>query len=97
METFAIAEIALDNSVPFLSIRSISDNVHSDLDIENITDSLENGEFDLRKTSWEIIKDIKTVPHLMKLRKQTVTASRKIARFLFCFIQTIDKKTLVRT
>ena len=96
METFAIADVALNNRLPFFSIRSISDDVKSDLNLEKLGDSLSSDDFNLNKTSWELLKDFKNVSHLMKLRKQSIIASRKISRFIFCFIQTIDEHQLAK-
>lgn len=95
METFAIAETASNKRIPFISVRSVSDDVESDLNIENINDILEAGEVNLKKTSWKLIKNVQTIPHLMKLRKQTIVASRNLAKLLLSFVKNFVKSDLI--
>ncbi len=86
MESFSIAKNAKKNKIPFISIRSISDDVFFDLDLDKISELKEDGSIDIKKTGIKILKNINYVPHIIKLRKQTVLASNKLSDFIFKFI-----------
>lgn len=86
MEAFSIAENAKKHNIPFISIRAISDDVFFDLDLDKISEIKEDGSIDIKKTGIKILKNINYVPHIIKLRKQTVIASNNLSDFIFRFI-----------
>lgn len=93
METFKIAEVALQKSIDFISIRSISDEVDFDLNVDKISEIKDDGTIDITKTSFKIIKNLNQVPNIMQLRKQVILASSNIADFLQNFLFKLDNFT----
>ena len=92
METFAIAETLSKKDIPFISIRSISDDVNSDIQMDNINDFIKaDGKVDVKKAGINIAKNFKNVPNLMKLRKNAIIAARNIGIFLERLIKEILK------
>lgn len=96
METFGIAETLSKKDIPFISIRSISDDVKSDLKMDNINDFIEeDGKINVKKAGINIAKNLKNVPNLMKLRKNAIIASRNIGIFLLSLIKEILKSDVI--
>lgn len=89
MESVVIAKAAANANIPFISVRSISDTVDHDLNICGMDIISENGAFDAKKTGLRLIGNLQYLPGLIRLRKQSIIASRNLATFLSNFLSKI--------
>ncbi len=92
METFSIAESAVNNNVPFICVRSISDDVKSDLHLDKLSEMTEDGKIDITKSGVKAIKNAQYIPHLLKLKKQAAIASNSLSRIIFILIKELSNK-----
>jgi len=94
METFAIAETAAAKRIPFISVRAVSDDVNSDLNLEKFGDIMDGGEVNIKKTGLAVAKNLSSIPDLLKLRKQAIVASSSISKFLSSFVRKVLESNL---
>lgn len=93
MESFAIAEQANAMGVPFVVIRSISDGVEEDVEInENMV--TKGGNINISATAFHILNKPHHIPNLNRLRKQTKLAANTLSIFLPGFITQIYNSLL---
>ncbi|MGQ3686275.1 MAG: phosphorylase family protein [Candidatus Loosdrechtia sp.] len=85
MESFAIAEQAYAMGVPFAVIRSISDGVEEDVEI-NEKMVTKGGNINIPATAFHILNKPHHIPTLNRLRKQTKLAANTLSLFLPDFI-----------
>lgn len=92
METYVIADLSINNNIPFIPARVIFDDVNLDLNIDKISEIKENGSLDIAKTGIKLIKNIKYIPHVVQLRKQAIIASANLSKFLIKLLSNLLNK-----
>jgi len=81
METSAIAKVATDNNLPFLSVRAISDSVDQEiLDSSSFLGS--DGEISKLKAGWYVLTHPGSIASALSLRSQTQQATRTMTEFV---------------
>ncbi|MCF6157207.1 MAG: hypothetical protein E3K32_01240 [wastewater metagenome] len=93
MESFAIAEQANAMGVPFIAIRSISDDMNEDMEInENMV--TKGGNVSIPATALHLLNKPHHIPYLNRLRKQTKLAANALSVFFPNFITLIYNSLL---
>jgi adenosylhomocysteine nucleosidase len=81
METSAIAKVASDKNLPFLSVRAISDSVEQEiLDSSSYLGS--DGEISKLKAGWYVLTHPGSISSALSLRSQTQLATRTMTEFV---------------
>jgi adenosylhomocysteine nucleosidase len=81
METSAIAKVAMDKNMPFLSVRAISDSVEQEiLDSSSFLGS--DGEISKLKAGWYVLTHPGSISSALSLRSQTQRATRTMTEFV---------------
>ena len=81
METSAIAKVATDKNLPFLSVRTISDSVEQEiLDSSSFLGS--DGEISKLKAGWYVLTHPGSISSALSLRSQTELATRTMTEFI---------------
>ena len=82
METSAIAKVATDKNLLFLSVRAISDSVEQEiLDSSSFLGS--DGEISKLKAGWYVLTHPGSIASALSLRSQTLRATRTMTEFVF--------------
>lgn len=93
MESFAIAERANAMGIPFVIIRSISDGLEDDMEIdENMV--TEGGNVNIPATARHLFNKPHHIPYLNRLRKQTKLATNTLSVFFPNFITQVYNSLL---
>lgn len=88
METSALARIAQEKQLPFMSVRAISDTVDHELpDFTSMQD--EKGEVSKLKAGWHVLTHPDSLKSMIELRKNSQKATASLTDFLSRFIQTV--------
>ncbi len=95
MESAAIAGIAHERGIEFAAIRSISDDIDDDLEIDYGGIISDEGKVKVSKLALKVMKDPQQLAVLRRLNKQTKTAVKSLCIFLLQFIPSIYDKILV--
>ncbi len=82
MEGSAIAEVALENEVPFAAVRAISDDVDDDLHLDYDKILSNEGKVKVSGIALEVLKNPKKLAALKRLNKQTKNAAKSLAYFM---------------
>lgn len=81
METSAIAKVAIEKKLPFLSVRAISDSVEQEiLDSSSFLGS--DGEISKLKAGWYVLTHPGSIASALSLRSQTQRATRTMTEFV---------------
>jgi adenosylhomocysteine nucleosidase len=94
MESAAIAEVACENSVEFAAIRSISDDIEDDLEIDYDGIISSEGKVRVSNLALKVMKDPRQLAALRRLNRQTKTAVKKLSSFMLQFIPALYDKVL---
>jgi len=81
METSAIAEVAEENGLPWLSLRVISDRLDQEL-IDSSSFLGSDGEVSTLKAGWYVLTHPGSIKNAMLLRNQTQVATQVMTHFL---------------
>lgn len=81
METSAIAKVAEEKDVPFLSVRVISDRLDQEL-LDSSTFLGSDGEISTLKAGWYVLTHPGSIKSALSLRTQTQIATQAMTRFL---------------
>jgi adenosylhomocysteine nucleosidase len=81
METSAIARIAEDKALPFLSVRVISDRMDQEL-LDSSSFLGSDGEISTLKAGWYVLTHPSSLKNALSLRTQTQFATQTMTRFL---------------
>ncbi|QPJ66505.1 MAG: hypothetical protein G3M78_14300 [Candidatus Nitrohelix vancouverensis] len=89
METFYLASLCRERSLPFFSLRAISDA--ADEELLNVSPILsEDGKVSYLKAGWFVLKTPGVMKDLMQLRQRALGATENMTVFLRHFLQYID-------
>ena len=89
METFAIAKIAIEKGLPFLSVRSITDRAEEEIPSElfDVVDEL--GTYRLSRALAVLLRKPALIPRSIRLGMNSGTASRSLWYAVRSFIETL--------
>lgn len=90
MESGAIAEVALRSSLPFLSIRAISDQYNETLDPWLPQVITPEGGIHFRQLASSLLARPTRIRSVLRLRSQTALAAKNLGRFLIRFLTTLQ-------
>jgi len=90
MESAAVAEVAYENGVEFAAIRSISDDIDDDLQLDYDNMISDEGKVKVTSIALSILKNPQKLALLSRLNKQTKTAAKSLAYFMTKLIPLID-------
>ena len=82
METSAIAKVATDKNLPFLSVRAISDSVEQEI-LDSSSFLGRDGEISKLKAGWYVLTHPGSISSALSLRLQTQLATRTMTEFVF--------------
>ena len=94
MESAAIAEVAREKGVEFAAVRSISDDIEDDLEIDYDGIISSEGKVRVSNLALKIMKDPRQLATLRRLNRQTKTAAKRLSSFMLQFIPTLYDKVL---
>ncbi|MDR4497699.1 MAG: 5'-methylthioadenosine/S-adenosylhomocysteine nucleosidase [Candidatus Scalindua sp.] len=97
MESAAIAEVAHANGIDFVVIRSVSDDVDDDLEIDYDNLITDTGKVKISHLAINILKNPQQLANLKRLNKQTKTATRILSVFLLQFLPLLYEKMVTPT
>ncbi|OPY67462.1 MAG: 5'-methylthioadenosine/S-adenosylhomocysteine nucleosidase [Syntrophorhabdaceae bacterium PtaU1.Bin034] len=80
METFPLAKLSLENGIPFLAIRSVSDVAAEDFAFSPADVCDKSGRYSVRRALGLFLFRPRLLPHALKLRKSSGRASASLAR-----------------
>lgn len=89
MESAAIAEVACEKGVEFAAVRSISDDIGDDLEIDYDGLITSEGKVRVSSLALKVMKDPKQLATLSRLNRQTKTAVKSLSSFMLQFIPAI--------
>ena len=81
METSAIAKVAMDKNLPFLSVRAISDSVEQEI-LDSSSFLRRDGEISKLKAGWYVLTHPSSIASALSLRSQTQLATRTMTEFV---------------
>ena len=82
MESAAVAEVAHEKGVGFAAIRSISDDIDDDLQLDYDNIISDEGKVKTASIALGVLKNPKSLALLSRLNKQTKIASKSLAHFI---------------
>lgn len=89
METSALARMALEKQIPFMSLRAISDTVDCELpDFSSMKDK--QGEVSKIKAGWHVITHPEKIKSMIELRQKAQKATTRLTQFLARFVGTLE-------
>ena len=94
MESAAIAEVACEKGVEFAAIRSISDDIEDDLEIDYDGIISSEGKVRVSNLALKVMKDPRQLAILRRLNRQTKTAAKRLSSFMLQFIPALYDKVL---
>lgn len=86
MESAAVAEVASGRDVDFTAIRSISDDVEDNLQLDGDDMITDQGKVKVAALALKVMRRPQTLGMLMRLNEQTKIASKNLASFMSQFI-----------
>jgi len=86
METAGLLPVAMQNHLPFLSVRAITDTVEQEL-INFSSCATESGEISKIKAGWHILTHPGTIPKIRKLHGHCQKATQNLTRFVAEFLR----------
>ena len=90
MESAAVAEVAMEKGVEFAAIRSISDDIDDDLQLDYDNVISDEGKVKVGSIALSVLKNPQKLALLSRLNKQTRSASKSLAYFINKLIPLID-------
>jgi len=90
MESAAVAEVAMEKGVEFAAIRSISDDIDDDLQLDYDNVISDEGKVKVGSIALSVLKNPQKLALLSRLNKQTRSASKSLANFMNKLIPLID-------
>jgi len=90
MESAAVAEVAMEKGVEFAAIRSISDDIDDDLQLDYDNVISDEGKVKVGSIALSVLKNPQKLALLSRLNKQTRSASKSLANFMTKLIPLID-------
>jgi len=90
MESAAVAEVACEKGVEFAAIRSISDDIDDDLQLDYDNIISDEGKIKVTSIALGVLKNPQSLALLSRLNKQTKTAAKSLAYFMSKLIPLID-------
>jgi len=97
MESAAIAEVANAKGIDFVVIRSVSDDVDDDLEIDYDNLITDTGKVRISHVAMNILKNPQQLANLKRLNKQTKTATRILSDFMLQFLPLLYEKVVTPT
>ena len=97
MESAAIAEVAHAKNMDFVVIRSVSDDVDDDLEIDYDNLITDTGKVKISHLAMNILKNPQQLVNLKRLNKQTKTATRTLSVFMLQFLPLLYEKMTTPT
>ncbi len=94
MESAAIAEVADKRGVEFAAVRSISDNVEDDIDIDYDDIMTNDGKVKYSNLAMNVMKNPRHLAILKRLHKQTKVAAKRLSFFMARLIPSLYDKML---
>ncbi len=94
MESAAIAEVAREKGIEFAAIRSISDDIEDDLEIDYDGIISSEGKVRVSNLALKVMKDPRQLAALRRLNRQTKTAAKRLSSFMLQFIPPLYDKML---
>ncbi len=94
MESAAIAEVAYERGIEFAAIRSISDDIEDDLEIDYGSLISAEGKVKFSNLALKVMKDPRQLTILRRLNRQTKIAVKKLSSFMLQLIPPIYDKIL---
>ncbi len=94
MESAAVAEVACERGIEFAAIRSISDDIEDDLEIDYGSLISDEGKVRVSNLALKIIKDPRQLAILRRLNRQTKIAVKKLSSFMLQLIPPLYDKIL---
>lgn len=94
MESAVIAKVASEKGVDFTAIRSISDDIDDDLQLDYDNIISDEGKVKVTSIALGVLKHPQKLALLSRLNKQTKTAAKSLAFFMSKLIPLIYDKTL---
>jgi len=82
MESAAVAQVACEKGVDFAAIRSISDDIDDDLQLDYDNLISDDGKVKVTSIALSVLKNPKKLALLSRLNKQTKTAAKSLAYFM---------------
>ncbi len=82
MESAAVAEVACEKGVEFAAIRSISDDLDDDLQLDYDNIISDEGKIKVTSIALGVLKNPQSLALLSRLNKQTKTAAKSLAYFM---------------
>lgn len=95
MESAAIAGVAEERGIGFAAVRSISDSVEDDIDIDYNDIMSDEGKVKYSKIAMNVMKNPQRLIILKRLRKQTKVAAKSLSFFMTQLIPPLYDKMLV--
>lgn len=90
MESAAIAKVAFERDVKFAAIRSISDDIEDDLQLDYDNIISDEGKVKVSSIALGVLKNPQSLALLSRLNKQTKSAAKSLAYFMSTLIPLID-------
>jgi len=90
MESAAVAEVASEKGVAFAAIRSISDDIDDDLELDYDNMISDEGKVKVTNIALSVLKNPQKLALLSRLNKQTRRASKSLANFMTKLVPLID-------
>ncbi|MFQ5787725.1 MAG: 5'-methylthioadenosine/S-adenosylhomocysteine nucleosidase [Thermodesulfobacteriota bacterium] len=94
MESAAVAEVAKRKGVEFAAIRSISDDIDDDLQLDYDIIMSDEGKAKVASIALEVLKNPQKLSLLRRLNKQTKTAAKSLTLFMSELIPIIYDKNV---
>jgi adenosylhomocysteine nucleosidase len=94
MESAAIAEVAYEKGVEFATIRSISDDIDDDLEIDYDSLISSEGKVRVSNLALKVMKDPRQLAILRRLNRQTKVAVKRLSSFMLQFVPALYDKIL---
>ena len=90
MESAAVAEVAYEKGVDFAAIRSISDDIDDDLQLDYDNMISDEGKVKVASIALSVLKNPQKLALLSRLNKQTRRASKNLAYFMTKLVPLIE-------
>ncbi|MFQ5963479.1 MAG: 5'-methylthioadenosine/S-adenosylhomocysteine nucleosidase [Candidatus Scalinduaceae bacterium] len=94
MESAAVAEVAHERGIEFVAIRSISDDIEDDLDIDYSNLISDKGKVRFSNLALKVMKEPQQLANLRRLNKQTKTAVKRLSSFMLQYIPSLYDEML---
>jgi hypothetical protein len=94
MESAAVAEVACERGIEFAAIRSISDDIEDDLEIDYGSLISDKGKVRVSNLALKVMKDPRQLTILRRLNRQTKIAVKKLSSFMLQLIPPLYDKIL---